>query len=566
MVRTMKNIGLVVFAVGLILLSLSLSAKIIPSDGHWRTYNDPAIGSGINIRTQGDITMVTVFTYREDGSPVWYIATGILSEDGVFEDTLIETKNGESLFNYAPQSAEIANAERMIRLEFSATELGTLSIDNSEPKDIHSYRFGIEGLETELITTPLGGYYQFPDITGQWVIGSANDAISIGIDFVTNDYEITNPPDPDVVLNYNDGFYLNNDLTYSLVCPMKSGMEILYCGFAARSSDPALQEKAALLNRLYVFLDDIGMNTMTFHLQPEGDDTFSREHPIYQAFRLNMGFEEANDIDTRLFPGEGHWRTFDDSAIGSGINFHSQGDVVMMTVFTYNESGEPIWYMATGELMAEEMPTGEYSVKSWANMQMVTTKDGTPIESANPVTAEVDQVHDANLLLSGQQMAQLKIGEGDYKAIKSYQFGYPEFVANNFFEYPGEPLKFASPEGWWLMAEENGSESAIIHLVENKSKLSPPPPTDWTRFDNIAASTSWISSIRCPENSAYAWKRCQVYMTNPSGSISTSLALLNIGADTMRIYYRDENRPDIGDYPYYYFYYNLYRINPPMLP
>ena len=75
----MKTFILIMSALG-IMLSTTSEAKIVPSDGLWQTYDDPAIGSGVNIRTQGDITMVTVFTYREDGSPVWYYATGEIDE------------------------------------------------------------------------------------------------------------------------------------------------------------------------------------------------------------------------------------------------------------------------------------------------------------------------------------------------------------------------------------------------------------------------------------------------------------------------------------------------------
>ncbi|MCX7544817.1 hypothetical protein [Marinicella gelatinilytica] len=562
----MKKLSFITLSVGLLLFSSALSAKVIPSDGHWRTYDDPAIGSGINIRTQGDITMVIVFTYREDGSPVWYYATGEIDDNGVFDVPLMETKNGENIFNNSPQTAEVFDPEKRIRLNFNATETGTLSINDSEPKPIHTYRFDIDGIETEQLTTPLGDFYQFPDITGQWAMGSANDNISFNFDFVTNYGALADPPSPNFHFHFTDELREPEGIFYFLSCPTRRATEAPYCRFYVNQNDVETNERAAVLNRLYVFLDDIGMNTMTFHLQPEGDETYSREHPTYQAFRLNTGFDEPNDIDTRLFPNEGHWRTLDDPEIGSGINFHSQGDVVMMTVFTYNEAGEPIWYMATGELTSESIPDNDFNANSWANLEMFTTKGGTPIDSVEPVSADLDQFYDVTLLLSAQQMAHLNINGGAFKEIKSYQFGFPEFIANHYYPETGDPLKFASPEGWWLMAEENGSESALVHLVKDTSKLTPPPPTDWTEFINVAASSSWISGMRCPENAAYIWMRCQVYMTDFDNSISTYLSLTNIGVDTMRIYYRDGNRPDIGDYPSHYFYYNFYRINPPLQP
>lgn len=561
----MRTMIFIVSVLGMMLTS-SVGAKIIPSDGLWQTYDDPAIGSGINIRTQGDITMVIVYTYRDDGSPVWYFATGEIDANGVFRAAMGETKNGENLFNDNPQTADIVNPNKTIELVFNATETGMLSINDSEPKPIHTYRFGIEGIETAQLTTPSGDSYQFPDITGQWVMGNADDNFDISFNFYTYYGGLQDPPEPNFPYYYLNDFIQSGDISHRLRCPTLRSYDEPYCEFRVDPYDIQTSEKAELLSRLYVFLDDIGMNTMTFHLQPKDDDSYSRDHPVYQAFRLNTEFEDPNDIDTRTFPSEGLWRTLDDPHIGSGINFHSQDDVVMMTVYTYDDNGDPIWYMTTGELMTEDVPGNSYNANSWFSSKMFSTKNGTPIESSSPMAAEVDQVLDVTLLLSGQQLAQLSQDTGDFKTIQGYQFGYPEFVAGQFFDN-GDPLKFASPEGWWLMAEENGSESALLHLVkESNNKLSPPPPTDWVRFNNVAPTSSWIDAIRCPKTSAGFWNRCQVFMTVPDNAVSNSLQLTNIGVDAMRIYHRDENRTDIGDYPYYYFYYNFYRINPPMQP
>ncbi|KAA3641066.1 MAG: hypothetical protein DWP95_07515, partial [Proteobacteria bacterium] len=413
----MKTLILIISTLGVVIMP-TLEAGIIPSDGLWQTHDDPAIGSGINIRTQGDVTMITVFTYREDGSPVWYFATGEIDANGVFAAPLGETKNGGFIFNRLPQSAEVIDPKKTITLSFNATETGTLSINNSEPKPIHTYRFGVEGIETEQLMTANGDFYKFPDITGQWAIGSASDNISLSLDLHIRTGSVVDPPDPNHTLYFNDAFD-QNTLSYSFICPTKNASPMPFCKFKARSFDLATDELAAQLSRLYVFIDDIGTNTMTLHLQPEGDDSYSREHPVYQAFRLDAEYQENAEIDRRTFPVEGHWRTRDDPAIGSGVNFHSQGDIVMMTVFTYDENGLPIWYMATGALALDE--TG----RSATDMTMFSTKGGSPIDSLTPVSAEIDQVENIQLKLMWNQVVGLKLNDETYKDLFNYNLGYP---------------------------------------------------------------------------------------------------------------------------------------------
>ena len=548
----MNNIR-ALLSVGTILLSGFSAAKIIPSDGHWRTYDDPAIGSGINIRTQGDITMVTVFTYREDGSPVWYFATGEIDDNGVFIAPLGETKNGEFLFNNSPQTAEIVDPGKTIELVFNATETGTLSINDSEPKPIHTYRFGVDGIETEQLTTDSGDFYRFPDVTGQWAVGSPSDDISLSLDLHIRTGSVVDPPDPNHTLYFSDEFD-QDTLSYSFICPTKNASSMPFCKLDTRSFDPATDELAAQLSRLYVFIDDIGVNTMTFHLQPEDDDSYSREHPIYQAFRLDADFEENAVAEDRTFPVEGHWRTPDDPEIGSGINYHCQGDIVMMTVFTYDDNGLPIWYMATGELNLDEI-TG----RSDMNVQMFSTNGGSPIESSQPVSAEVDQVENIQLRLMWNQVVGLTFNDEKYKDVFNYNFGYADFQASERQQNTSDPLKIATPEGWWLMAEENAASSLLLHLVKNTEKLTPPIPTDWVYFENYASSSDRIAGIQCPTDYVFQWARCLVDNADDNDDIIWYLPMESMGATTWRMGYENSNIQSTG-------YYMVHRINPPMQP
>jgi len=360
---------------------------------------------------------------------------------------------------------------------------------------------------------------------------------------------ISDPPDPNHTLYFYEGFN-QGSVSYSLICPTKNAISMPYCTFKARSHDPATDVIAAHLSRLFVFIDDIGVNTMTFHLQPEGDDSYTREHPIYQAFRLDGKYEDNADLDPRIFPVEGHWRTADDPEIGSGINFHSQGDIVMMTVFTYDDKGLPIWYMATGEL----------GYQGGLETQMLSTKDGTPIEAAQPQTAEVDQIKNVTMAIIGNQVVQLNSVD-DYRPrdVFNYNFGYRDFEASERQQNSSDPLKIATPEGWWLMAEENAANSMLLHLVKSSDKLTPPIPTDWVYFENKADSSDVIKGINCPTDYAYQWAYCYVAKADENDGFNWYLPMERMGVTSWWLGYEDNNNQSTG-------YYMLHRINPPMQP
>ena len=226
----------------------------------------------------------------------------------------------------------------------------------------------------------------------------------------------------------------------------------------------------------------------------------------------------------------------------------------MMTVFTYDDNGLPIWYMATGELNLDEI-TG----RSDMNVQMFSTNGGSPIESSQPVSAEVDQVENIQLRLMWNQVVGLTFNDEKYKDVFNYNFGYADFQASERQQNSSDPLKIATPEGWWLMAEENAASSLLLHLVKNTEKLTPPIPTDWVYFENYASSSDRIAGIQCPTDYVFQWARCLVDNADDNDDIIWYLPMESMGATTWRMGYENSNIQSTG-------YYMVHRINPPMQP
>ena len=70
--------------------------QLVPQVGLW--WNPNESGSGYNIDVKRNVLVVTVFSYKPNGEPEWYLASGPLSPDGkVFVGTLDKYRNGQCI-------------------------------------------------------------------------------------------------------------------------------------------------------------------------------------------------------------------------------------------------------------------------------------------------------------------------------------------------------------------------------------------------------------------------------------------------------------------------------------
>lgn len=135
------------------------------SDGLW--WNRDAPGSGLLIEEQNGVVAVVYFTYRPNGRAIWYLASGKLGEDAVFEAPLQEFRGGQCLeCDYT--APELARERRTIRIEFLGNRIANLAVGNLEPVTIERMNFGYQ--EFGVPSLAPGGV--IPDLRGSWVFAN----------------------------------------------------------------------------------------------------------------------------------------------------------------------------------------------------------------------------------------------------------------------------------------------------------------------------------------------------------------------------------------------------------
>jgi subtilisin len=109
-----------------------------PENGWW--WNPAESGTGYTIEIQGTQMFMATFLYRSDGSAVWYLANGSMTNDQTFVGTLTEYGGGQSLTGaYRPASAQ--QSVGTVTLQFTTTEAAQLTFSTGRVIQLTRYRF-----------------------------------------------------------------------------------------------------------------------------------------------------------------------------------------------------------------------------------------------------------------------------------------------------------------------------------------------------------------------------------------------------------------------------------------
>ncbi len=455
----MKSVTSLVF----FLLTGTVWANIQPADGLWATSDDPANGSGLMLTTQNGTTVVSLFTYDEAGNNVWYVAAGQVDESGVLEATLRQNTKGSYILNDNPTSAEFVQTTRELRLDFSGTQIGTLSIDGSETKSIRSQHFGYE-IKTIIFESNNNQAEQqivLPDLSGAWLLGDAESGAAYILDLEA--VEVIQPPGlPQTQIRYTSVHPSTND--WELTCSY-ARHEIEGCSVARlnQNNQPPMVIK----------YDDLGNQNMT---------VLTDTVPVtenYQAFRLNK--------DRRLLPNDGLWRPSDDPAVGSGLAMRTQGDYTVVLLYSYDESGQAKWQIASGQ----------FDENGLFSAALLTPEGGTAIESQSPMTAEfTDQVQTLEIQLLGLELATFRIDDSEPKAIQNYNFGEQLFQTANY-TVNEQPYVFPDQNGYWVAVDYSSgfANSSVYYLWDVSGLISPRPPGRALAYNSSLISANPLNNF-----------------------------------------------------------------------
>lgn len=122
-------------------LQAASSAVVTPDSGMWLVSAElnGKPGRGFQIDTQGDTLILSFYGYRADGTATFYLASGKFTKDG-FVAPLMEYRDGTAFGQPLKDGREIGSAGE-VRVQFSESARGTITLPGEEPKAISRFVF-----------------------------------------------------------------------------------------------------------------------------------------------------------------------------------------------------------------------------------------------------------------------------------------------------------------------------------------------------------------------------------------------------------------------------------------
>ena len=423
----------------LLVSSVSLAtAPIKPTDGLWGTYDNPDVGSGLLMMTQGRVTVISIMTYQENGQPIWYLATGEVDSNGQLVATLYQTTGGQYLTTDQPPSASFNDQTRQLVLNFAGDNQATFSIDGTVERIIRPANFGF------------GDDVGLPDLTGQWLLADPQNEAAMVLDLQRQPAA----PVPISPFRYVPYESVHHDTAGWVVnCYV---LLVVQIDFQCDMQNPATND--------IWYLSDLDVSTQQMLVRTSD----LAAEPVMQAFRL--------DSDQRLKPNDGYWRPQDDPAIGSGVLLHTQGSQTVVLVYSYADSGEPIWQIAAGSFDEEGLLQAD----------LFTATGGTPLSQPDPTSATFNATTlDLSIQLLGTELATLSIAGSTPKFIQNLNHSIPLFETEQLF-LNEQPFRFPLLTGQWVMVDAQQQNAAVVDLIEISGLVSPQPPTVPLIYENLS--------------------------------------------------------------------------------
>lgn len=111
-----------------------------PQTGVW--FNPAEGGRGFTLEIQGGSMYLAGYMYDANGNPVWYLATGNMTNSSLFQGQWAQFGNGTTLAG-GYQPASVVNSDvGSVTLQFTSPTAGTLTLPNGRQIPLVPYSFG----------------------------------------------------------------------------------------------------------------------------------------------------------------------------------------------------------------------------------------------------------------------------------------------------------------------------------------------------------------------------------------------------------------------------------------
>ena len=425
-----------------LILSGWAQSALKPADGLWRSTDDPDIGSGLMMVTQGDITLISIYSYTLEGKPKWYLAVGQVDENGLLTADLIETFSGTSILADHPDSASVVSEVRQLTIQFDGVQTARFAIDDSDYKSIQPLTFGHSSFITEHLNLSDGTFYAVPDPTGSWALADPSGGDAYVLTLAEVDGDSTEP----FLQKYYSSSHSSTE-NWLLKCPHQFFPNTL------PFSQPfcVLDRNNENLEPLRLPFNELSYGHMA--LKSQNDVTF-----VGHRTRFDHG----------LKPNDGYWRPEDDPDIGSGVVMTTQGDVTVVLIYSYDDLGLPVWRIASGVFDAQGL----------LQTPLISTTGGSPIEVNGKTTAIVTGLTQSlEIQLIGTELATFSIDGSTPKHIQVNNFG-AELYSTEQVQVNEKSYQFPDQAGQWLVVDNQLALFEVVNLnyYDPNATISPAIP------------------------------------------------------------------------------------------
>jgi hypothetical protein len=114
-----------------------------PQTGWW--WNTAEGGRGFGIEVQGNSMYLAGYMYDTSGNPVWYLASGAMTDNGLFQGEWTQYQGGLTLSGPYKAPSLLNGNVGSVTLQFSSTSSATLTLPNGRQIPITRLSFGVSG-------------------------------------------------------------------------------------------------------------------------------------------------------------------------------------------------------------------------------------------------------------------------------------------------------------------------------------------------------------------------------------------------------------------------------------
>lgn len=118
----------------------------LPETGWWWNPQEPGIGFSLEVK--GLKAFIAGFMYANDGTPVWYTASGSFNSQRSLTTNFVQYSGGRTLNSGSQQSSQVGSVGTIL-LQITSPTTGTLTLGSATPISVQRFQFASNGVAAQ---------------------------------------------------------------------------------------------------------------------------------------------------------------------------------------------------------------------------------------------------------------------------------------------------------------------------------------------------------------------------------------------------------------------------------